>query len=304
MVKNSKLIDCEDSELIESFLDHIWLHDALSNNTLEAYRRDIEGFCRWCRHQKLSLLDVGKNDLSVFFAEIGKQCARLSTARKQSSLRRFYQYLMYSGQIEINPSANLVSPKMVRALPASLSEKMVENLISAPDVKKNLGLRDRAMIELLYATGLRVSELVTIQMGQVDFISGFCRVTGKGGKERLIPLGEQAITWMERYMTESRPLLLGSSQCDAIFISRCKQAMSRQAFWQLIKRYALVAGIEAHLSPHTLRHAFATHLLNHGADLRSVQLLLGHADLSTTQIYTHVARARLQNLHQMHHPRG
>ena len=225
-------------------------------------------------------------------------------SRSLSTIRRFYRYALAEELTESDPSADIASPSLGKPLPKILSEQQVDDLIGSPDVLNPLGLRDRAMFETLYATGLRVSELVSLSMNEIDLVVGACKVLGKGGKERLVPLGEQALQWIERYLSEGRPALLGSRQSEILFVTRRAAGMSRQAFWQNIKRYALKAGIESGLSPHTLRHAFATHLLNHGADLRSVQMLLGHSSLSTTQIYTHVARARLQSLHKIHHPRG
>ena len=230
--------------------------------------------------------------------------AARSSSRRLSSLRRFYRYLCREGKISSDPSSNIVSPSIGHTLPTVLSEDAVEKLLDAPDTRTALGIRDRTMLESLYATGLRVSELVGLSMTGLDTVSGLVRVTGKGGRERIVPLGEECLQWIQSYLDNVRMELLNGQPTDAVFITRRGGAISRQRFWQLIKKYGLIAGIGSELSPHTLRHAFATHLLNHGADLRSVQMLLGHADLSTTQIYTHVAKARLQSLHQIHHPRG
>ena len=279
----------------------------LSDNTLTAYRSDLRGLAGWLAGRNGSLLEAGRGELQAYLSHrLGQQAKARTTARLLSSLRRFYRHLVREGRIKGDPSALIDSPKLGRPLPKSLSESEVEALLEAPDVETPLGLRDRAMLELLYASGLRVSELVGLRLDQLNLRVGVVRIVGKGDKERLVPLGEEAVGWVERHLNGSRHELLAGRPCDAIFPARRRTApMTRQAFWQLIKRYALRAGIEpARLSPHTLRHAFATHLLNHGADLRTVQMLLGHADLSTTQIYTHVARERLKNLHAQHHPRG
>jgi integrase/recombinase XerD len=233
-----------------------------------------------------------------------KQIKSRTAGRALSALRRFYRHALREGRITEDPTLRIDSPKLPRALPKLLSENDVERLLDAPDHQTELGLRDRAMLEVLYASGLRVSELVALPLAGVALDSGIVRVTGKGGRERLVPVGETALDWMQRYLTEARPALLAGQPNGALFVTRRKQPMSRQAFWYVIKRYAMKAGLKVHLSPHTLRHAFATHLVNHGADLRVVQLLLGHADISTTQIYTHVARERLRQLHEKHHPRG
>ncbi len=293
-----------DRRLIDAFIDDIWARSGLSDNTLDAYRKDIQRLSQWCSKRDNTLQQLSKDDVAEYIAASRKQYASRSAARHLSSLRRFYRYLLQLNLIAVNPCADLVFPQRGRSLPGSLTEDEVVRLIDAPDLTTDLGLRDRAMLELLYATGLRVSELINIEFGRIDLVAGFCRIVGKGNKERLVPLGEQAMTWVARYVSDARPQLLGDNQSQAMFVTRRSKAMSRQAFWQNIKRYAKIAGIDASLSPHTMRHAFATHLLNHGADLRSVQMLLGHADLSTTQIYTHVARARLQGLHKQHHPRG
>jgi integrase/recombinase XerD len=227
-----------------------------------------------------------------------------STARLLSSLKRFYQFLVREGKREIDPTLNIDAPKRARPLPKNLTEADVEKLLAAPDVDTALGLRDRAMLEILYASGLRVSELISMKTAQLSHDMGVVRILGKGSKERLVPVGEEALSWIRRYVAQSRGVLLEARTSDALFVTARAAPMTRQAFWQLIKRYALQAGIATTLSPHTLRHAFATHLLNHGADLRVVQMLLGHADISTTQIYTHVARERLKQLHAKHHPRG
>ncbi|HEY0719726.1 MAG TPA: site-specific tyrosine recombinase XerD [Gammaproteobacteria bacterium] len=295
-----------DAALLERFLDALWLERGLTANTLSAYRSDLESFSRWLAARDSSLGDASREALLEYLQLRSREGARpRTTARLLSSLRRFYRYLVRERLRQDDPSARVESPKLGRPLPKSLTEEEVEALLDAPDISTALGLRDRAMLELLYATGLRVSELVGLTVGQISLLQGVVQVMGKGRKERLVPLGELAVEWLERFMRESRPLLVSSgAPSDALFPSRRGEVMTRQAFWQHIKRYALVAGINKPLSPHTLRHAFATHLLNHGADLRVVQLLLGHSSLSTTQIYTHVARERLKALHAAHHPRG
>lgn len=291
--------------IIDAFLDDLWSSKGLSDNTLSAYRTDLRHFERYQGKRGLTLLEVSQLDVRAYLAHrVEQDFARTSSARLLSSLRRFYTYLVQTKQISIDPMALVESPKLTRHLPDSLSEAQVDRLLTEPNVDDPIECRDKAMLELLYATGLRVSELVGLTMEQMSLRQGLVRIVGKGGKERLVPLGELAITEVEAYLTFARQELLGHKQSDVVFPSKRGQMMTRQTFWHRIKLYALRAGIETPLSPHTLRHAFATHLLNHGADLRVVQLLLGHSDLSTTQIYTHVARARLQELHQQHHPRG
>ena len=295
----------QDTTLIERFLDALWLERGLSENTLTAYRSDLQGLAIWLQAEQGDLLTAARHDLLRYLQRRAEQGASpRSSARLLSSVRRFYRYLLRERQISEDPSARIDAPKLGRALPKSLTEDEVERLLAAPDVEQAMGLRDRAMLEVLYASGLRVTELVSLTLQQVNLQQGLVKVIGKGNKERLVPLGEEALNWLERYLREARGLLLGATQSDVLFPGSRKSAMTRQAFWQLIKRYALKAEITKHLSPHTLRHAFATHLLNHGADLRVVQLLLGHSTLSTTQIYTHVARERLKSLHSQHHPRG
>ena len=299
-------MSAQDSRLIDEFCDALWLEDGLARNTLDSYRRDLRKFGAWLNAKhKRSLPAASRADLLDFLAHQVQRRAKATTAsRVLSSLKRFYRYQLRQGKIKADPTLNIDAPKLPRPLPKSLTEQDVEALLAAPDVGEALGLRDRAMLETLYASGLRVSELVTLAMAQVSHDMGVVRVIGKGSKERLVPLGEEALAWLRRYMKEARPDLLGGRPSDALFVTTRGGAMTRQAFWHLIKRYALQAGLKKPLSPHTLRHAFATHLLNHGADLRVVQLLLGHADISTTQIYTHVARERLKQLHARHHPRG
>ncbi|MDX5333013.1 MAG: site-specific tyrosine recombinase XerD [Gammaproteobacteria bacterium] len=291
---------------IDRFLDAMWMERGLSDNTLAAYRNDLAGLAGWLEGQGHALLAAGRGDLQGYLAHRLQQGARpRSTARLLSSLRRFYRWSLREGLVTADPSAQIESPRLGRPLPDTLTEADVEALLAAPDLATDLGLRDRAMLELLYATGLRVSELVALRLDQVSLRQGVLRVMGKGSKERLVPMGEEAVARIEDYLRGARgDLLKGAGVSDALFVTRRGGAMTRQAFWYLIRRYAEQAGIRRHLSPHTLRHAFATHLLNHGADLRVVQMLLGHSDLSTTQIYTHVARARLKDLHAAHHPRG
>lgn len=295
------------SDLLDEFCDALWLEDGLARNTLESYRRDLSQFAAWLeRQQHKDLLLVGQVELQDYLAYLFGQHAKARTAsRLLSSLRRFYRYLLRQGNITADPTLKVEMPKLPRALPKSLSEADVEALLHAPDVDETLGLRDRAMLETLYATGLRVSELVALPLQGLNLEMGVVRVMGKGAKERMVPLGEDAVGWLARYLATARNELLGGKTSDAVFVTQRGEAMTRQAFWYLVKRYAAQAGLlRGTLSPHTLRHAFATHLLNHGADLRVVQMLLGHSDISTTQIYTHVARERLKKLHAVHHPRG
>jgi len=295
-----------DSTFIERFLDALWMERGLSENTLAAYRSDLTQVNNWLSNKKhLDLLTVKREELLDFLAvRSEEQRSPRSTARLLSSLRRFFTWSRREGLIEEDPTRLLSAPKLGRPLPDTLSEQDVEQLLAAPDISTAIGIRDRAMLELLYATGLRVTELVSITESQINIRQGVLRVTGKGQKERLVPMGEEAIEWLGRYLAEARAELTHGAMSDVLFLTRRKQGMTRQAFWHLIKRYAHKVGIKTKLSPHTLRHAFATHLLNHGADLRAVQMLLGHSNISTTQIYTHVARARLQALHAQHHPRG
>ena len=290
---------------IEAFADAIWLEDGLSQNTLAAYRRDLAALDHWLAgHQGVALHAAGEADLHAYIAHRHAASRATSANRRLTVFRRFYRYLVRERVREDDPTLRIRSARQPPRFPKSLSERQVEALLGAPAVDNALGLRDRTMLETLYATGLRVSELVTLATVQVGLSESVVRVVGKGNKERLVPLGEEARAWIERYLREARPALLGARAADALFVTQRGAAMTRQRFWTLVKRYAIVAGVTAPLSPHTLRHAFATHLLNHGADLRVVQLLLGHADISTTQIYTHVARERLKSLHAQHHPRG
>jgi integrase/recombinase XerD len=294
-----------DEALIERFLHGLWLEDGLRDATLTAYRTDLRGYAGWLRRRGSGLAGAGRSELHGYLAErMGGGLRASSAARCASTLRRFYRYCQRERLVPLDPTADLPSPTQGRGLPGSLSEGQVERLLESPDTDSVLGLRDRAMLELLYATGLRVSELVTLRLGQLQRSHGVLRVTGKGGRDRLVPIGEIALEWAERYLREARPELLGDRSSETLFVTRRGRGMTRQAFWQHVQRYATIAGIERNVSPHTLRHAFATHLVSHGADLRTVQLMLGHASLSTTQIYTHVARERLRNLHAEHHPRG
>jgi len=296
----------KNSALVDEFCDALWLEDGLATNTLEAYRRDLSQFAIWleAQHGK-KLIEGDVADIQSYLGHLFRRKTRASSAaRLLSSLKRFYRYCLRQGRIKADPTLRIDSPKLPRGLPKSLTEEDVENLLAAPRAEKTLGLRDRAMLETLYASGLRVSELVALKLGQVSQDMGVVRVVGKGSKERLVPLGEEAIAWIRQYLKEARPELLGGRAAGDLFVTTRGAAMTRQMFWHLLRRYAAQAGLKKSISPHTLRHAFATHLLNHGADLRVVQLLLGHSDISTTQIYTHVARERLKQLHAKHHPRG
>ena len=296
----------EDSPLIDEFCDALWLEDGLSRNTLDAYRQDLVQFTQWLAKacgKDLPAADHG--DLQAYLAyQFRKKTRASSAARLLSSLKRMYRWLQRQNRIKTDPTLNIDTPKLPRPLPKSLTEAAVESLLAAPDVKTPRGVRDKAMLEVLYASGLRVSELVSLKLPQVSQDMGVVRVLGKGSKERLVPLGDEALAWVKRYASSARADLLEGQASDDLFVTAQGSAMTRQSFWQIIKRYALQAGLKASISPHVLRHAFATHLLNHGADVRVVQLLLGHSDISTTQIYTHVARERLKQLHAMHHPRG
>ena len=289
--------------VIDQFLDALWLERGLSENTLSAYRSDLYSYAGWLASASRDLLQSRPEDILAYLATLTGKSARTS-ARRLSSLRRFFQYLAREGRIDHDPCARIAAPRIGRPLPKSLTEEEVESLLNAPDTATATGQRDRAMLEVLYATGLRVSELVGLQLGQVNLRHGVLRVLGKGNKERLVPLGEEASDWVEKFIRQGRAELLPGPPVDTLFPSRRGRMMTRQTFWHAVKRHARRAGIGKALSPHVLRHAFATHLLNHGADLRVVQMLLGHSDISTTQIYTHVARERLKNLHAEHHPRG
>ena len=288
--------------VIERFVDALWLEDGLAANTLAAYRRDLRQLA--AQLDGGDLLAAAEADLQRYFATTFA-ASRASTAnRRLATLRRFYRWALREGMIDGDPTLRLPGAKAPPRFPKALTEEQVEALLTAPDPESDLGLRDRAMLELLYATGLRVTELVCLKLVEVSLADGLVRVTGKGQKERVVPVGEEACLWLQRYAGRARAALLKGRSADELFVTRRGKPMTRQMFWKLIRRYALQADIRAPLSPHGLRHAFATHLLNHGADLRVVQMLLGHADISTTQIYTHVARERLQALHERHHPRG
>ncbi len=301
---SEQALTADDAAELDVFIDHLWLEDGLAKNTLESYRLDLTSFSLWLTKQNKQLLTVDQADIQQYLAVKFPQSKARSISRLIASLRRFYRYLMRDNKISLDPTIQIQSPKLPRSLPKSLNEDEVLALLDAPNLNESTGLRDRAMLELLYACGLRVSELVGVKVTEVSLSDGVVRVTGKGSKTRLVPMGEEAVDWISRYLSEARQDILQKRLCDALFVTNRGDAMTRQAFWYLIKRYALLAGINKPMSPHGLRHAFATHLLNHGADLRVVQMLLGHADISTTQIYTHVARERLKQLHSMHHPRG
>jgi integrase/recombinase XerD len=298
----------DNTALIDEFCDSLWLEDGLSKNTLEAYRRDMRLFAQWLASQRpdvAGLAAVATHDIQGYIAARHDDSGKATSSnRRLSVIRRFYQLQLRQRRITKDPSLKLVSAKQPHRFVHTLSEIQVEALLAAPDVNTPLGLRERTMLELMYASGLRVSELVDLKMLELNLNDGVLRVTGKGAKTRLVPFGQQARIWIERYLKEARGVILNGQVDDALFVTARGGPMTRQMFWVVIKKQAHKAGITAPLSPHTLRHAFATHLLNHGADLRVVQLLLGHSDISTTQIYTHVARERLKHLHEQHHPRG
>lgn len=296
-----------DLGLIDEFCDTLWLEQGLAKNSLDAYRRDLKLFAGWLeakRPQRASLLAVQPEDIAAYFAERHLETRPSSANRRLSVLKRFYGLALRRNQIPIDPCLKMASAKQPLRFVHTVSESQVEALLAAPDVSTPLGLRERTMLELMYASGLRVSELVDLKLVEVSLNDGVLRITGKGSKTRLVPFGQEARNWLERYLRDARGIILNGQVDDALFVTARGGAMTRQMFWILIKKHAQKAGIQGPLSPHTLRHAFATHLLNHGADLRVVQLLLGHADISTTQIYTHVARERLKHLHAQHHPRG
>ena len=303
MRKNSSSTDTPDP-LIDAFIDSVWLEDGLSALTLAAYRRDLNALALWLHTQNTSLSSAVEADLQAYFAHRHTDTKATSANRRMTVFRRFYRWALRDNRLLVDPTLKLLSAKQPQRLPKSLSEAQVEALLNAPDTDTALGLRDRAMLELLYASGLRVSELVNLPLLSLNMREGVLRITGKGDKERLVPFGEEAGDWLQRYLDTARNELLAKKNSPAVFVTQRGVAMSRVMFWMLIKKYALLADIHVPLSPHTLRHAFATHLLNHGADLRAVQMLLGHADISTTTIYTHVARERLKQLHAQHHPRG
>ena len=294
-------------ELIDAFCDQVWLQDGLAASSLESYRRDLVAWAAWlATNPHKALLAAERTDVEAFLAaQFRAKAMATSINRRLSTLRRFYRLHIQQGTAKADPTLRVQAPKLPRRLPKNLSEAQVEALLAAPDVETTLGVRDRAMLETLYACGLRVSELVGLKLSQVSLDMGVVRVLGKGSKERMVPLGEEAIGWLARYLSTARVELARGAKSDAVFLTARRTPLTRQAFWQLVKRHGTRAGIvRAALSPHVLRHAFATHLLNHGADLRVVQLLLGHSDITTTTIYTHVARERLKQLHAQHHPRG
>jgi integrase/recombinase XerD len=296
----------ETQRRIDAFCDRLWLQDGLAPASIASYRRDLVAWSAYLQRNAATLDSARRSDVEAFLAEQFRARAKAtSIARRLSALRRYYGLQLQHGLLAADPTLRVRAPKLPRRLPKNLSEQEVEALLAAPDTATPLGLRDRAMLETLYATGLRVSELVGLALTQVSLDMGVVRVVGKGSKERLVPLGEEAVDWIQRYLEKVRGALAGEGKSQAVFLTARTGPMTRQAFWVLVKRYANKAGIPAaRLSPHVLRHAFATHLLNHGADLRVVQLLLGHADITTTTIYTHIARERLKTLHARHHPRG
>jgi integrase/recombinase XerD len=295
----------QSQDAIDTFIDALWLEDGLARLTLDAYRRDLRLCAAWlAEHTDRPLEAASEADLLGYIASRHAQTRASTANRRLTVFKRFFRWALREGRIGSDPTLRLGSARMPMRVPRSLSEAQVDALLAAPDVEKPLGLRDRAMLELMYASGLRVSELVGLASVRVGLAEGVLRITGKGDKERLVPFGAEAGHWLERYLREARAAILGRRRSDALFVTARGGAMSRQMAWTLVKRHAARAGITAPLSPHTLRHAFATHLLNHGADLRAVQLLLGHADIATTTIYTHVARERLRQLHARHHPRG
>ncbi len=293
-------------ELIDRFIDSMWLEHGLSDNSLSSYRLDLKQFSTWLEaNHQLALSQVESAHLLDYLSfRLAKGIKASSTARSLSCLRRFYRYLLREGEIDLDPTLNIDNPKLPKLLPGALSEEDVTRLLDAPDVDDAVGLRDKAMLEIMYGSGLRVSELIDLSFDQLNVQQGVIRVFGKGSKERLVPLGEYTLDWLERYLRQGRSMLLSDAPCSVLFPSSRGQKMTRQTFWYRVKKYAVMANIHVSLSPHTLRHAFATHLLNNGADLRVVQLLLGHSNLSTTQIYTHVAKQRLQDLHGQYHPRA
>ena len=301
--KNKKLSN-KSTEIIDLFLDTLWMERGLSKNTLSAYRSDLCKFLLWLEGENIEVDQARSNNILTYLALSEKKSTR-TIARSLSSLRRLYEYLYREGRMKINPVDNVDAPRLGRNLPKSLTENEVESLLEAPNVKQALGLRDKCMLEVLYATGLRVSELVALTLHQINLRQGVIRVTGKGNKERLVPFGEIATQWLDKYLDSTRSEIIKDKLVtDVLFPSIRGKAMTRQTFWYMVKRYTVSAGIKKSISPHILRHAFATHLINHGADLRVVQMLLGHSDISTTQIYTHVARERLKDIHAEHHPRG
>ena len=295
----------QENQLVEQFLDSAWAERGLSDNTLQSYRYDLQLLAAHLKRRGRKLENANREDLLHFLAtQVQEGRNPRSLSRYLSGFRQFFQWLLREGRIDADPTALIERPRMGRGLPKALSEQQVEALLDAPDVDTLMGLRDRTMLELMYASGLRVSELIGLEFSDLSLNQGIVRVMGKGNKERLIPLGEEALSWLQQYLATARPQLMGEATCSRVFVTNRKAGMTRQAFWYAVKRYATVASISQSVSPHVLRHSFATHLLNHGADLRVVQLLLGHSDLSTTQIYTHIAREGLKALHSKHHPRG
>ncbi|MCH9771045.1 MAG: site-specific tyrosine recombinase XerD [Betaproteobacteria bacterium] len=297
--------DKKENALIDKFLDHLWLEDGLSRNTLSSYRFDLYNFSNWLnKTNSIFLENVTKSDIQQYLSFKFPSSKARSISRSLSTLRRFYRFLYREKKITTDPTLQIQKPKIPKSLPKSLSEDEVENLLEAPDLNIDIGIRDKAMIELLYACGLRVSELVNIQLTELNLDDGVIRVTGKGDKTRLVPMGEDAMDYIQKYLLSAREAILKNKKSKYLFVTHHGKSMTRQTFWHSIKKYALIANIKQSISPHILRHAFATHLINHGADLRVVQMLLGHSDISTTQIYTHVARERLKTIHKTHHPRG
>ncbi len=295
-----------DRQILDAFIDNIWIEKGLSQNTLDSYRSDLEQFSKWLEKNNLSYLKTSKKEILSYLSFLfQKGLGSKTVARKLSSLKSFFRYLVFKSIISNDPSSEVETPKLLKSIPKSISEKEVEALLAAPDEKTDIGLRDKTMIETLYSCGLRISELTNLELLNLNLRQGVIRVIGKGQKERLVPMGDQLIGLLELYISSSRKNLLNKRHSDSLFLSTRGQRMTRQSFWHRIKHYCLASGFEPDkISPHVLRHAFATHLLNNGADLRVVQLLLGHSDLNTTQIYTEVARQRLKRLHTEHHPRG
>ena len=301
----NEVSDNKEHVLIDKFIDHIWLEDGLSKNTLNSYRFDLLNFSDWIKNRKsIRLENVSRADIQQYLSFKFPTAKARSISRLLSTLRRFYRFLYREKKIVNDPTLQIQKPKIPKSLPKSLSEAEVESLLEAPDMDIDIGVRDKAMIELLYACGLRVTELVNIQLTEVSLNDGVIRVTGKGDKTRLVPMGEDAMEYIQKYLIEARDNILKSKKSKYLFVTHHGKSMTRQTFWHSLKKYAVVANIKQPISPHILRHAFATHLINHGADLRVVQMLLGHSDISTTQIYTHVARERLKTIHKSHHPRG
>lgn len=289
---------------LDRFIDAVWLEDGLAANSLAAYRRDLQALATWQRGRQQALIDADAADLAAYLAAEHSGTRATTANRRLASFRRFFRWALREGRIHADPTLRIPNARQPARFPRALSEAQVEALLAAPNTDTPLGLRDRAMLELLYATGLRVSELVALKPVELALNEGYVRVFGKGSKERVVPIGEVARDWVEHYLRTARAVLLAGRAADAVFVTQRAAPMTRQMFWILVRRYGAIGGINAPLSPHGLRHAFATHLLNHGADLRAVQMMLGHADISTTQIYTHVARERLRSLHAQHHPRG